>query len=111
MKNYILTLLFFAGLCLATLSCTSPQQQTAAQALAETVTAATRDGIVTEDEAKAIAQAMQVYVDAPGVNWAELGGTVLASLAAGFIGLRYVPNAHIVGKTEALALDKAAGIG
>jgi hypothetical protein len=101
MKKLLLPFLF--------LSCTSAAQQSAAQALADTVTNATRDGVVTQEEAQAIQRAMKAYIDAPGVDWGELGGSVLASLVATFLGLRYIPNAHIIGKAEALALDKAAG--
>lgn len=110
MKTLILVLVFLTGLFLATLSCASKEQQTAAQELADTVTSATRDGLITDAEAKAIQMKMKAYVDAPGVDWAALGGSVLASVAATFLGLRYVPNAHVIGKEEAAALDKAAGI-
>ena len=110
MKTSILILALLFGLFLVTLSCTSTEQQTAAQLLAETVTAATRDGVVTSEEAQAIQAAMRGYIDAPGVDWAALGGTVLASVAATFLGLRYAPNAHVIGKAEAEALNKVAGI-
>jgi hypothetical protein len=107
----LLFTLIFGSVCLLVVaSCASPAQQTAAQALAETVTAATKDGIVTQAEADGIADKMKAYVDAPGIKWAELGGTVLASLAATFLGLRYAPNSVIVGAQEAAALNKAAGI-
>jgi hypothetical protein len=105
MKTTIPCLLaLLVGVFLCSLSCTSPAQQTAAQALAETVTAATKDGIVTESEAKDIEAHMKAYVDAPGVDWAQLGGSVLASIAVGFLGLRYLPNSQVVGKDEAAAL-------
>lgn len=100
------------GLFLVTVGhgCFSGAQRTAAQELADTVTAATADGIVTPDEATAISSKMKAYVDAPGINWAELGGTVLASIGAMFLGLRYAPNSVIIGKQEAAAVNKAAGI-
>ena len=110
MKTLLPCLALLLGLFLVTLSCTSAEQQTAAQALAETVTAATKDGVVTSEEAGSIQAKMQAYVDAPGVDWAALGGTMLASIAATFLGIRYVPNSMIVGKQEAAALNKTAGI-
>jgi hypothetical protein len=105
-------LVFLLGLFIITLghACTSAAQQTAAQDLAETVTAATKDGVVTPEEAQAIQVKMQGYIDAPGVDWAALGGTVLASIAATFLGLRYAPNSVIIGKAEAAALNRTAGL-
>jgi len=111
MKNLPLALLFvLSALLLSFSACMTPEQQTAAQALAETVTAATADGVVTPEEADAIGVRMAAYVDAPGIDWAALGGTVLASVAATFLGLRYAPNTAIIGKQESAALNKVAGI-
>lgn len=103
---YVLLLLALTALFIA---CTSPQQASAAQDLAETVTAATKDGIVTEDEAKTIGVKMKAYTDAPGTDWVAVLGASLGSVAAGLVGLRYLPNSAIIGKTEALHLEKASG--
>lgn len=104
---YVVACLSLAALAL---SCTSPQQATAAQKLAETISAATSDGVVTEDEAKAIQIQMQAFISTPPpVPWAELAVTTIGTLVAGFFGLRYLPNRYVVGPQEAAALDKAAG--
>jgi hypothetical protein len=92
-------------------ACTSPERQSAAQDLAETITAAMKDGVVTQDEADLIGVKMQAFRDAPtAAPWVEMVTTALGTLAAGFFGIRYLPNRYLVGPQEAQALDKAAGI-
>ena len=97
--------------CVATtalfLACTSPQQASAAQDLAETVTAATKDGIVTQAEADTIKAKMKAYTEAPGTDWTAVLGASLGSVVAGIFGLRYLPNSVIIGKQEAAHLDNA----
>lgn len=110
LRCLVLILCASLGALFALSACTSPEQRTAAQDLADTVTEATRDGVVTEDEAKLIAAKMQVYIDAPSTDWAGLATTAIATLVAAFTGLRYLPNSQIIGKEEAKAVDKVAGI-
>jgi hypothetical protein len=87
-------------------SCRSAAQDSAAQALADVVNAATADGVVTSAESTAISSKMQAYVSAPGIDWPALAGTAVSTLAAAFLGIRYLPNRHIIGKDEAEALAK-----
>jgi hypothetical protein len=110
MKTLLPLFLLALGLFVATSSCFSPAQASAYQALSETYTAATRDGIVTEDEARAIAAAAKTYHDAPGVDWAQLGGTLLATLGCGLVGLRYLPNRMILGTEHDPDVARVAGI-
>ena len=111
MKTPLLIMFFIFGVFVATLSCTTPQQQSAAKELHDAFDAASKDGQITEDEAKLIGAKLKAFTEAPGVDWAQVGGTVLASVAMTFLGLRYVPNAHVIGPAEAAALNKAAGLG
>jgi len=87
-------------------SCTSPAQQSAAQDLAETITAATHDGVVTAEEQDLIASKMKAYADAPKTDWGGLAATALGTLTTVFLGIRILPNKHLIGGAEAAALDK-----
>jgi len=97
--------------CWLVVACTSPEQQTAAQELAEAVTAATKDGVVTAEEQDLITSKFKAYQDAPKTDWAGLAATALGTLTTTFLGIRILPNRHLIGKAEAAALDKAAGTG
>lgn len=105
---YVLACVLQTALLVA--ACASPEQQSAAQELAETVTGATKDGLVTQDEADAIGAKMKAYQDAPRTDWAGLAAMAMGTLTAGFFGLRYLPNRHIIGAEEAGAVEKAAGL-
>lgn len=112
MKSLPLLLVALVLLLLALLvhSCNSPAQANAAHELAETIERATADGIVTQEEADLIAVKMRAFSSAPGVNWGEVLATGLGTLAAAFVGLRYVPNRHILGSAPDPDVARAAGL-
>lgn len=104
---FVLTCIFLTATFIA---CTTPEQQSAAQDLAETITAATKDGVITQAEADSIAVKMKAYTAAPSYDWATLGATAVGTLVAGLFGIRFIPNSAIIGKQEALHLEKASGV-
>lgn len=107
MKNLILALVLF---CVA---CASQAQVDAGHALAEATVRATdptSDGgaAITPDEEAQIRALYADLVGAEGIDWREVGGGVVASLALLFPALRLLPNRFFLGNKEGAALDKLA---
>lgn len=97
--------------CFTLVGCLTPDQQLQAQDLAETITAATKDGVVTPEEKALIKAKTDTYTGSfGGTDWRTLLGTAAGTVLTSLIGVRILPNALVVGKQEAAALNKAAGI-
>jgi hypothetical protein len=91
-------------------SCATPAQKAAAASLRSTTIAATEDGFLSAEERQALNSRMQEYEEAPSYDWAKMAATASGAILTTLGLLRVMPNSGIIGKQEALALDKAAGI-
>lgn len=69
------------------------------------------DNTLTAEEVQGLQNMLEVYGSSAGsMDWMTLAGTVLGGAVTAITGVRLLPNSLIVGKKEAQAIDKAAGI-
>jgi len=98
----------------ALISCkSSPEANEARRSVLDSMAGALTDGVLTQAEVEEIQAGFDAYEAAPKggtPGWLEPVTTVVGSLAAGFLGLRYMPNRFILGSSPDPEVARAAGL-
>jgi len=71
------------------------------------------DGTFTAEEMEGFRAMLEAYGNSvsSSFDWTTIAGTILGGAVTAVTGIRFLPNSLIVGKQEAQAINKAAGIG
>lgn len=117
MKRTLLVVAYVVScvlLCALIVSCkTSPEALEARRSVLDSMAGALTDGVLTQAEVEDIQAGFDAYEAAPKggtPGWLEPVTTVVGSLAAGFLGLRYMPNRYILGSSPDPEVARAAGL-
>jgi hypothetical protein len=104
--------LLVVGFCLTAACMAVDPNAPSAPEVAQFLATALSDNTLTQAELDEFQALLEQYGSTrSAIDWKALAGTAVAGVLTTLTGIRFLPNSLIVGKQEADAINKAAGIG